>query len=218
MTHGEFGDVVIRRDVSSVGELLCQLAKELLWPLDKDVAKCLYTSIVSDTGSFRYTSTTAETHRVVADLIETGAEPWESATELFESFSINRQKLFGLVAGTLRLDANEKYAELFCTPQMLEQTQTTGEDLDGMINFGRSVRGVEIAAFFKVKGSGDIKISFRSKGRVDVAQLAARFGGGGHRNASGATVEGSQIDDVMGKVRQMAKELLGVTVATSGKN
>jgi phosphoesterase RecJ-like protein len=206
--HGDLGDIVVRRDVSAVGELLFDLATELLWPIDERVAQCLYTSVVADTGSFRYTSTTPATHRVAAALIERGADPWAAATGLFESFSLARQRLLGLVAGTLEVSADGRCADLVCTPEMLATAGAVKADLDSMINLGRSIDGVEISALFRLEPEGHIKVSFRSKGRVDVAALAARFGGGGHRNASGATLRGPTLDEAKAIVRRSAAELL----------
>lgn len=206
--HGAIGDVVIRRDVSAVGELLYDLALELLWPLDGRVAQCLYTSIVADTGSFRYASTTPATHRAAADLIGRGADPWAAATGLFESFSLGRQRLLGRLVDTLEVSADGRYADLHCTPDMLAATGTVKADLDGMINLGRSIAGVEISALFRVEPEGHIKVSFRSKGRVDVAALCARFGGGGHRNAAGATLRGATLAGAKERIRLAAAELL----------
>jgi phosphoesterase RecJ-like protein len=206
--HGDLGDIVVRRDVSAVGELLFALATELLWPMDERVAQCLYTSIVADTGSFRYTSTTPATHRIAAELIERGADPWAAATGLFESFSLPRQRLLGLVAGTLEVSADGRCADLVCTPQMLAAAGAVKADLDSMINLGRSIEGVEISALYRLEPEGHIKVSFRSKGRVDVAALATRFGGGGHRNAAGATLRGSSVAEAKVIVRKAAAELL----------
>ena len=208
MTHGEMGDIIIRRKVSAVGELLFHLTKELVWPVDSEAAQCFYTSIVSDTGSFRYTSTTPATHHTAADLITLGADPWKSATALYESYPVRRQRLLAAVAGTLRLSDDGRYAYLYCTPKMLEQTGAVKADLDGMINLGRSVDGVEISAMFRLEPEGHVKVSFRSKGQVDVADLAAQFGGGGHRNASGATIHKVSMEEAVNMVRDAARDFL----------
>jgi len=208
MTHGDLGDHVIRRDVSAVGELLFDLARELVWPMDREAAQCFYTSIVADTGSFRYTSTTPRTHMAAAELISMGADPWDAATALFESFPLQRQRLLAAVVGTLAVSGDGRYAQLHCTPEMLRECGATKADLDGMVNLGRAVQGVEIAAMFRVEPEGHVKVSFRSKGNVDVSSLAARFGGGGHRNASGASVYGKTLDEVRSMVNEAAGELL----------
>jgi phosphoesterase RecJ-like protein len=215
--HRALGDIVVRRDVSAVGELLYDLTAELLWPLDEKVAQCLYTSIVADTGSFRYTSTTPATHRAAAALIERGADPWAAATGLFESFSLSRQRLLGLVADTLEVSADGRCADLVCTPEMLAAAGAAKADLDGMINLGRSIEGVEISTLFRLEPEGHIKISFRSKGRVDVAALASRFGGGGHRNAAGATLRGHDVAEAKAIIRNTAAELLADPDAFAAK-
>ena len=163
--HGALGDIVVRREVSAVGELLFDLAEELLWPLDEKVAQCLYTSIVADTGSFRYSRTTPTTHRAAAALIERGADPWAAATGLFESLSLQRQRLLGLVAGTLEVSADGRCADLLCTPEMLKAAGAVKADLDSMINLGRSIKGVEISALFRLEPEGHVKVSLRSKRR-----------------------------------------------------
>jgi bifunctional oligoribonuclease and PAP phosphatase NrnA len=206
--HGDLGDVVVRRDVSAVGELLYDLALELLWPLDEKIAQCLYTSIVADTGSFRYSSTTPATHRAAADLIDRGADPWAAATGLFESFTLSRQRLFGLVTDTLEVSADGRYADVVCTPDMLRATGAVKADLDGAINIGRSIAGVEISALFRVEPEGHIKVSFRSKGNVDVALLSSKFGGGGHKNAAGATLRDVSLEEAKKIIRAFAAELL----------
>ncbi len=195
LKHGDLGDIVIRREVSAVGEILFELAKELVWPMDQGIAECLYTSIVSDTGSFRYSSTTSSTHHAAAELLATGARPWPVATSLYESFPLKRQRLLAEVLSTLEISKDGRFAQLYSTPDMLAKVGADKEDLDGMINFGRSVDSVEIAAMFRVQAGGDVKVSFRSKGRIDVADLAARFGGGGHRNASGCTLNGVSLEE-----------------------
>lgn len=211
--HGEFGDVVVRRSrTSAVGELLYELCRELLWPLDGPLAICLYTSIVSDTGSFRYSSTTARTHEVAAALVELGAEPWRVATALFESFPLHRQRLLAQVLATLWVSEDGKLAQLHATPQMLEQCGASKEDLDSMVNLGRSIETVEVSAMLRLEPSGEIKVSFRSKGKVDVASLAAKFGGGGHRNAAGLTLRGMDLEAAKSLIAEACREL----VATAG--
>lgn len=193
MQHGRIGDLVIRREASAVGEMLFDLARELVWPIDASAAECLYTSIMSDTGSFRYSSTTPSAHRAAADLIAMGADPWKIASALYESFPLRRQVLLGEVARTLKVSDDGRFASLLCTPEMLERTGATKADLDGIINIGRAIEGVEISALFRMQSEGEIKVSFRSKGKVDVGALCARFGGGGHRNAAGCTIKGEDL-------------------------
>ncbi len=207
--HKEMGDLVIRREVSAVGELLFDLSRELVWPIDRDVAECFYTSIVADTGSFRYSSTTPDTLRVAAELLFEGARPWVVATNLFESFTPSRQQLLAKVLGTLEISEDGSFAQMYSTPKMLEEAGAVRADLDGMINFGRSIVGVEMAAMFRIEKEGNIKVSFRSKGRIDVSALAGQFGGGGHKNAAGCTIRDISLEDARKKVMEAAAGLKG---------
>ncbi|MDJ0765036.1 MAG: 30S ribosome-binding factor RbfA [Myxococcota bacterium] len=208
MAYKEMGDVIIRKNASAVGEILFNLCEELVWPIDAHVATCLYASIVSDTGSFRYSSTSSAALRTAAKLLDAGAKPWIIASQLFESYSIARQRLLAEVLQTLEVSKGGRYAQMHATSQMFEKTGASKEDLDGLINFGRAIDGVEIAAMFRVKASDGIKVSFRSKGRIDVSHLAARFDGGGHRNAAGCTLKGLSLEQARETVKREAEALL----------
>ena len=199
-THKPFGDVVIRWKASAVGEMLLGLQKALVWPIDAEVAMCLYTSIVADTGSFRYSNTTPETHEAAAELIALGAKSWVVATALFESYPAARQRLLGAVLGTLQTAHDDQYAYLHCTMEMLEKTGADKADLDNVINFARGIDTVQVAAMYRQEKSGDVKVSFRSKGDYDVAAIAATFGGGGHKNAAGCTLTQTTISSAIDRV------------------
>ena len=206
--HGQLGDVVIRREVSSVGELLLDLQKQLSWPMDQAVAECLYTSIVSDTGSFCYSNTTADTHRAAAELIAAGARPGVVATALFESYSVRRQRLLAAVLKTLTIGAGGRLAMVHCTPQMLLDAGAVEADLVGMIDFARAIDTVKVAAMFRLESTGNIRVSLRSKGDFDVAAVAARYGGGGHRKAAGCTLEGVGLVGGRAVIWDTIKEML----------
>jgi bifunctional oligoribonuclease and PAP phosphatase NrnA len=208
MRHGDLGDVVLRREAGAVGEILFDLHRRLVWPMDAGVACCLYTSIVADTGSFRYASTTPSTHEAAAALIAEGARPWEVATALYESYPLRRQRLLGKVIETLDLSEDARFAQLYATPEMLTEIGANSEDLDGMVNFGRSIDTVEVAALLRLEPSGDIKVSFRSKGRIDIGDLAETLGGGGHTNAAGCTLSGLTIEEARHTISDAAARLL----------
>jgi phosphoesterase RecJ-like protein len=110
--------------------------------------------------------------------------------------------LLGEVLNTLKVSNNGRFASLVATPEMLTRANAMREELDGMINFGRAIDGVEISSMFRVEPDGDIKVSFRSKGHYDVGQLAARFSGGGHRNAAGCTLRGMDISTAIETVNK----------------
>jgi phosphoesterase RecJ-like protein len=206
--HGQLGDVVIRREASAVGEILLDLQKQLNWPMDQAVAECLYTSIVSDTGSFRYSNATADAHRAAAELIAAGARPGVVATALFESYPLRRQRLLAAVLKTLLVGAGGRLAMVHCTPQILADTGAIESDLVGMIDFALAIDTVEIAALFRLEPTGRVRVSLRSKGDFDVATVATRYGGGGHRKAAGFTLEGVGLVGARAVIWDTIEEML----------
>jgi phosphoesterase RecJ-like protein len=110
--------------------------------------------------------------------------------------------LLGEVLDTLEVSNDGRFASLVATPEMLTTANANREDLDGMINFGRSIEGVEVSSMFRVEPNGDIKVSFRSRGRCDVGRLAVQFSGGGHRNAAGCTLQGMDISQAVETIKK----------------
>ena len=186
-------------DATATGEMVYRLVTRIGVPLDRDMAVCLYTAIFTDTGSFRYSNTTAESMRIAATLIEAGADPWVVTENVYESFAFRRVKLLGHVLSGLERSQDGRIAWVLVTDELYRQTGTTAEDTDNFVNFVRSVKGVEVAVLFRQTGAAQYKISLRSKGRVDLSGLATSLGGGGHRNAAGGVVDG-QFPDVRQRV------------------
>ncbi|HEB49820.1 MAG TPA: bifunctional oligoribonuclease/PAP phosphatase NrnA [Desulfobulbus sp.] len=191
-----FGDLAwIEPDRSSTGEMIYDLAVELDRPISSDCATCLYTAIVTDTGSFRYESTSSHTFAVAGELVALGVRPDAMAERLFDNYSVGRLQLLQRVLATLEMYDDNRIAVIRVTGEMLRQTGSTMEDTENFINLPRAVNTVEVAVFLKDKG-GTVAVSMRAKGRCDVSRVAARFGGGGHRNASGFRVAGCSLDGV----------------------
>lgn len=179
---------------SSTGEIVYLLLKTMSVDINEDIAKNLYTTIVSDTGSFRYSNTNPVTFRDASELVEHGADPAEISEALFESEPLRKLRLMAFVLPTLSVSESDKVASIVIDRSMFEKTGARREDTEGLINIPRSIKGVEVAvAFREEEGNGSQlwKISFRSKGDVDVARIAERFGGGGHKKAAGCSVAGS---------------------------
>ncbi len=194
-----FGDLAwIEPHRSSTGEMVFDLATELGAVVDKAAADCLYTAIVTDTGSFQYDSTTSHTFAVAAALVERGVQPAEIARNLYDNATLGRIRLMQMVLATLESFFEDQVAVIRVTRAMLQATGTTLEDCEGFINHPRSVRGVKVAVFLKQSSDHDplVSVSLRAKGEVDVAAVAARFGGGGHRNAAGFKMSGKSLDQV----------------------
>jgi phosphoesterase RecJ-like protein len=201
MTTEPFGDVnYVDPAAASVGVLAYKIVRGLGAPLSKDAAECIYASILADTGSFRYSSTDPECLRIAAELIEAGVEPWEMTVRVYEMQPLARMRLLAEVLGTLEVQG--KLATITITNEMMARTNSPLDLTDGFINYARSVDGVEVAASFRepVDG-GPWRVSFRSRGKVDVATIAAKFGGGGHHNAAGCSIEGDE-----GAVRALIAE------------
>ena len=196
--HKEFGDLRwVAPGLSSTGEMVFELAADLGYEVSYESAYCLYTAIVSDTGSFKYASTTAETFRIAGELVAKGVKPESVARKLFDNFSVNRLHLMRLVLDSLELYADERLAIISVSRELFDKTDTVPADAESFINYPRSVQSVKVAAFLKETETGMIAVSMRSKGSgYDVAQVAASFGGGGHRNAAGFKLPDTTIDEV----------------------
>lgn len=190
-TRGQGADVYFNDETSpAVGEIVLRIMKGLGAPLTPAIAECLHTSLVSDTGSFRYSNTSPAAMRCAAELLETGIDPWRVSSNLYESEPAARVHLLARALRTLDVSPDGRCAVLCVTPSMLAETGATPDMIDGFINHARAVRGVEVAVLFHEREGGEQKVSFRSRGNVNVALVAQAFGGGGHFHAAGCTVHG----------------------------
>jgi len=205
-----FGDMNwIEPHRSSTGEMIVDLVDGLGVRLSSQAATCLYTALVTDTGSFRYASTSSHTYRVAACLVECGAEPGKINEQLYDNYPLKRLLLMQQVLGTLRMFADDRIGVICVRRSMLEQTGATLSDTENFINLPRAVNTVQVAVFFK-EGENVISVSLRSRGDCDVSMVAARFGGGGHALASGFRADGISLDDLQNKVlRELLLQLDG---------
>lgn len=185
--HVYFQDI----SAAATGELIFRLA-EHFGVLDHEIAQNLYCCLVTDTGSFRYSNTSQQTFSMAGALVATGVDPWYMTSNIYESQPRERLMLLGRVLNTLEFSPCGRLA--FLTIQAADFPPATDLSLiDGFINYARSVQGVEVATQL-MEADGGWRISFRSRGAVDVSVLASRFGGGGHHNAAGCQMEGSAED------------------------
>lgn len=207
--HKEFGDIRwVDAKRPSTGEMVYDLAQTLKADVSYEAAYCLYTAIVTDTGSFKYSSTTADTFRVAGELVAKGVKPSKVAGKIFDNFTVNRLQLLKDVLGTLTLHEGNRIAFITVTRDMFAQTGAGEADTESFINFPRSLASVKIAAFLKETKDGLVSVSMRSKGsKHDVAQVARKFGGGGHRKAAGFKVRDIAIEEVRA---QLLREFLPV--------
>lgn len=183
----------------ATGRLVCEAGEQLGAPLGEQTAFPLLAAITTDTGWFRFSSTTGETLRVAARLLDAGARPEVLYRQLYEQDSLARLHLFGRVLARATAEADGRLIYITVLAQDFAETGAHSSDTEDLINFTLKVRGTEVAIIFIEVGAETFKVSFRSRSTVDVSKLAEGFGGGGHRQAAGATVHGT-LADVQGRV------------------
>ncbi|MGL5718313.1 MAG: DHH family phosphoesterase [Paraclostridium sp.] len=202
-SNDNYGDLnYINPDESSTCELVYNLLKEYSKFLDKQlineqIATCLYTGLLTDTGNFSYSNTNPSSFLMAYDLVELGAKKDTIIQSVFQSNPYNYYKLLGEALNTLEI-SNGKVASMMLTKDMLDRNNITFNDADGVTTYTRDIEGIEVGLLFKQKGEKEVKVSFRSKNYVDVSLIAQSFGGGGHVRASGCT-----INDSMDNVKKM---------------
>ena len=207
--HRDFGDISwVEADRSSTAEMVFDLALALNAEISYNAAYNLYAAIVSDSGSFKYDSTSAYTFHVAAQLLNRGVVPSEVAGKLFDNYSVNRLKLLENVLGSLELHSEGQIAVIAATNQMFEASGAKREDTEEFINLPRALRSVKVAVFLKETPDDSIKVSLRAKGGCDVSQVALKYGGGGHRNAAGYSVKDKTLADVNEELLQDLRKRL----------
>ena len=193
-SNDSFGDLnYINPKESSTCELVYNLLKEYSKFLGKQliteqIATCLYTGLVTDTGNFCYSSANPSSFLMAHDLISIGAKRDFIIQNVFQSNPYNFYKLLGEALNTLDI-INGKVASINLTTEMLERNGVSFNDSDGVTSYTRDIEGVEVGLLFKEKSKNEIKVSFRSKNYLNVGEIAATFGGGGHVRASGCTIK-----------------------------
>jgi len=176
---------------AAVGEIVADLLDLLGWPLTGDIATDLWVSLVSDTGSFRYSNTTPKALALGARLVAGGAQPGPVNEFLFEAAPLSVLKLEALVLGTLELHAGGTVATVELPRRFFDESGAKDSDTEGLVNRARGIEGVRAAMLLREGENGEIRCSLRSKGLVDIRSVAARHAGGGHRNASGCRLSGT---------------------------
>ena len=186
------GDVICADTAAcATGELVFDLARVMEATISPDVARALYTAMLTDTGGFRFSNTSPRCHAVAAQLLAAGVDPEEMYRRIYAQMSVGRLKLLRDALDSLEVDAPHGIAWITLPAGVLEKYDVRSEELDGFSEHPRSVAGTKLALFFRDLGHGQVKVSFRSTGGVDVNRFARQFGGGGHERAAGAMIAGS---------------------------
>ena len=179
---------------AACGEMVFDLVEALGVPLTKEIATHVYIAILTDTGSFHYSNISPKTFEICRRCVEAGVEPPAVARSIFDSNNLGRLKLFGAVLSRMELDPSGRLATVYVDQQMANDCGGTYEDTEGLINLPLTVKEIQAVVFFKENGTNDWRISMRSKGEIDINLVAKRFGGGGHKNASGCSARGTFED------------------------
>ena len=203
------GPRLVAPDASASAELVFDFATALGWELGPDAARALYVGILTDTGAFRFANTTPRVLQVASALLSRGVDPESIYEAVYASAPEGRVRLTAEVLQTLVVEPDVGLAWVTVPPDALARHGATPDDLDGIVEFPRSIAGVRLALLFRHLANGRIKVSFRSLGSVDAAELAHEFAGGGHVKAAGASVDGSMAE-VQRSVLEAARRHLRV--------
>jgi len=192
----------------AVGEMVYRLAQGLKVSLEPEVASCLYLTLVTDTGGFRFSNATAAAFAAAATLVREGAHPEQVSQWLYESQPLAVVRLLGEMLQTLQTHKGGRVATGRLTREMFARVGASPGDSEGLIDHLRSIAGVDAVALIRELEDGSHKVSLRSRGEVDVEKIARHHGGGGHRNAAGFTLKGDG-EEIRGQVAAALGAALG---------
>jgi len=203
-----FGELnFVQPEISSTGEIIFTLLKNSGKKLSARTATCLYTAIMMDTGSFRYSNTSKNTLAIASELVALGAKPGEISKQVYENHPPAWLKLISMALSTHQISASGKRAEMTLTSAMFRKSGAGKEMSEGLINYLMMLRGVEVGILYRQISKNKYKVSFRSAGKVNVAKLSEALGGGGHKQAAGATMEGN-LKDIQARVRILVDDVI----------
>ncbi len=211
ISNSRFGDVNwIEAGSSSACEMIFYLFKALGVKIKKREAICLYAGIMTDTGSFKYKTTSWRTHYIASELLKTGLDVYRIYRYINESLKVGTVEALGKIIRTLSVSDDGRVAWLVVNNSLIRNEPDLAEATDSIIYFARSIAGVEVAMLFKeIRANKETRVNFRSTGKADVNRIAKVFGGGGHRMASGATIRGNFKESVEKAVMVARKEVAG---------
>jgi phosphoesterase RecJ-like protein len=190
-TSEHFGTVNwIDSTASAVGEMIYNLVKAIGGRVTREIAECVYMALVTDTGSFHFSNTTDRTLKVASELIKAGARPAAISEVVYNNYPWSRIELMRQVLATVKRDESGKVASMRQTLKMREEAGAVDGDNNGFVNIPLAAREILACVYMREVGEGVYRVSLRSKGDINVAKVAERWGGGGHRNAAGLRIEG----------------------------
>ncbi len=175
---------------AACGEMVFDLVRALGVPFTTEIATHIYLAILTDTGSFHYSSISPRTFDISKQCLEAGVDPVRVARHVYDSNNMGRLKLFGSVLSAMQIDQTGRIAIVYLDHEMARAAGGTYEDTEGLINLPLTVKEIQAVVFFKQSEGDEYRVSMRSKGEIDIGAIAKQFGGGGHKNAAGCTVTG----------------------------
>jgi bifunctional oligoribonuclease and PAP phosphatase NrnA len=176
---------------AACGEMVFDLVRGLGVPFTTEIATHIYVAILTDTGSFHYSSISPRTFEISKQCLEAGVDPVRVARNVYDSNNMGRLKLFGAVLSAMQIDQTGRIAIVYLDHEMARAAGGTYEDTEGLINLPLTVKEIQAVVFFKQIEGEEYRVSMRSKGEIDIGAVAKQFGGGGHKNAAGCTVAGA---------------------------
>jgi len=200
VTNTRFGDLqLIDTTACATAEIVHRFFKQLDLPLNLEAATAIYTGILTDTGSFRFSNTNRSAFAICHEMVALGVNPYEVAQHVYGTYSLGRIKLLNLALDSIEISKNGKLSMMTVTRAMLDKTGTQAQDADGLINYARRIKAVQVAALIHEESNGRkpkndpgrYHVSLRSDDQIDVAAIASDFGGGGHPSAAGFSIRAS---------------------------
>jgi phosphoesterase RecJ-like protein len=215
VTNTRFGHLqLIDTSACATAEIVYRLIKQMGLTFSKSVATSIYTGILADTGSFRFSNTNKAAFAICQEMVEIGVDPHNIAQHVYGTYSLSRIKLLNLALDSIELSENGKLSIMTLTQKMFDETNTKPEDVDGLINYAQRIEDVEVAALIQEHQNGNensrttnrFHVSLRSDGTFDVAAIAAMFGGGGHSSAAGFSIE-ETLSSVKSRIFSLADKI-----------
>jgi phosphoesterase RecJ-like protein len=214
-TNAFFGNYqFIDQTACATAELVYRLIKKMSIAFNSVMATSIFTGIVTDTGSFRFSNTNQAAFAICNEMVQLGVAPYQVAKHLYGTYSLGRIKLLNLALDSIEISRNGKLSIMTLTQGMMQETGTHPEDADGLINYARRIEDVKVAALIQEQSNGQkpstaaksFHVSLRSDGSVDVATIAARYGGGGHSAAAGFTIQ-STMGEIKERIEQLSETI-----------
>jgi phosphoesterase RecJ-like protein len=215
ITNTRFGHLqLIDTSACATAEIVYRLIKQMGLSFSKPIATSIYTGILADTGSFRFSNTNKAAFAICQEMVELGVDPYNIAQHVYGTYSLSRIKLLNLALDSIELSKNGKLSIMTLTQKMFDETHTQPEDVDGLINYAQRIEDVEVAALIQEHHNGKensrttnrFHVSLRSDGTFDVAAIASLFGGGGHASAAGFSIE-STLSNIKSRIFSLADKI-----------